>query len=149
MSVSINHRQDLFCIMPVFSALLYTVGHTHTKKHLVSYVRFARIDVSWRSPGSNSCDPFSPNSSHPLRNMVRLSWWKTKRTYYTPALYCMQILQTTSVDNRMLSTESEEKNLNQKSYKSQTQIVRFWSKVWLIRKCCFILFALPQSVKST
>ena len=36
------------------------------------------MDVSCRSPGSNSCDPLRPNSSQPLRNTVRLSCYAHK-----------------------------------------------------------------------
>ena len=36
------------------------------------------MDVSCRSPGSNSWDPFRPNSSQPLRNTVRLSCYAHK-----------------------------------------------------------------------
>lgn len=50
------------------------------------YLRLARIDVSCRSPGSNSWEPFRPNSSQPRRNTVRLSWRKTAGSHLK--VYC-------------------------------------------------------------
>lgn len=38
-----------------------------------SYLAVGRVDVSCRSPGSKSWEPFSPNSSQPRKNTLRLS----------------------------------------------------------------------------
>lgn len=46
-----------------------------------SYLAVGRVDVSCRSPGSNSWDPFSPNSSQPRRNTPRLSCSENTNTH--------------------------------------------------------------------
>lgn len=102
-----------------FISFLLLIPSLVTHKQAHTYVKFARIDVSCRSPGSNSCDPFNPSSSHPLRNMVRLSWWETRRqdTYYAPV--CGNYRENLTVCvwmceremSCMLSIQSEQKNL--------------------------------------
>lgn len=42
-------------------------------RELVMYLRLARMEVSCKSPGSNSWEPFKPNSSQPRRKTDRLS----------------------------------------------------------------------------
>src|SRR4029434_7732557 len=57
-------------------------GHTHTDQLTRTHLALARVAVSCRSPGSNSCVPFRPSSSQPLRNSVRLSWAEVKPEHY-------------------------------------------------------------------
>lgn len=49
-------------------------AHTHTHMLVHTYLRLARMEVSWRSPGSNSWAPLRPSSSQPLRKTDRLSY---------------------------------------------------------------------------
>lgn len=48
-----------------------------------SYLAVGRVDVSCRSPGSKSWEPFSPNSSQPRKNTLRLSCVERKHNFIT------------------------------------------------------------------
>ena len=44
------------------------------------YFRLARMEVSCKSPGSNSWEPLRPNSSQPRRKTDRLSYERQQET---------------------------------------------------------------------
>lgn len=53
-------------------------SHT-TFAYSLIYLRLARMEVSCKSPGSNSWAPFRPSSSQPRRKTDRLSWRKQQQ----------------------------------------------------------------------
>lgn len=75
----------LLLITKSMAAVVLHIQHTWSPTHTLtphwvlrlmlaeSYLAAGRVDVSCRSPGSNSWDPFNPNSSQPRRNTPRLS----------------------------------------------------------------------------